>query len=103
MSKGYLKHLLTRRCSQCFNMDTYALIDKKYVKTEVTEISKYETKTNSYGATSRKKVSSRTEKVDIYDFTYKCENCGHQFVVRSPDGTGSVVGKAVNGLMDQMF
>lgn len=97
-TRGYVRHLLTRRCRDCNTMDQIQLIDKKYVRTESTTTTKYKEYSNGH----KENISSSTVKVDIYDFTYECQNCGSKFVVQGPDRDASLA-TAVGGLVDNMF
>lgn len=81
-SHRFLNNLLSRRCSQCFHMDTTVIIDKQYVRTDVTTTTTYREKTDSLGHKSRTQTGQSTSSHDVYDYTYQCQNCGYTFKSR---------------------
>ncbi len=78
-ARKFLKNLLSRRCEKCFHMDTTIVIDKEYVRTDVTTTTHYTTSTAASGVTSRKKTGESTNEHDVYKYTYQCQNCGYTF------------------------
>lgn len=78
----FLRGLLSRRCAQCFHMDTTVIVDKEYVRTDVTTTTYYKTTHYQNGGSSRRKTGESTSKHDVYDYTYECQNCGYRFGMR---------------------
>jgi hypothetical protein len=81
-SRRFLSGLLSRRCDKCYHMDTTRVIDKEYVRTDVTTTTYYQTKHYSNGGSSRRKTGESTSSHDVYKYTYECANCGHRFRIQ---------------------
>jgi hypothetical protein len=79
----FLRGLLSRRCDECFHMDTTVIVDKEYVRTDVTTTTYYKTTHYENGGSSRRKTGESTSKHDVYDYTYECRNCGYRFRMRN--------------------
>lgn len=78
-SRRFLLGLLSRRCANCYHMDTTSVVDRRYVRTDVTTTTHYRTTRYQDGSTSRRKTGESTSSHDVYDYTYECSNCGHRF------------------------
>ena len=81
-AKGFLNNLIRRRCEECFEMDTYKIIDKVFVRTDTTTTNHYKTTTYNNGQKSTQHTGSSTVKHDVHDYTYECQNCKFTFKVR---------------------
>jgi hypothetical protein len=81
-ARRFLRGLLSRRCAECSHMDTMAIVDKEYVRTDVTTTTYYKTTHYQGGGSSRRKTGENRTKHDVYDYTYECQNCGYRFGMR---------------------